>query len=134
MEPSIFLDFRLPNAATWFYFALFLTVALFFQFSRLLSIRNLDLLMLFLLVPGFLILQESAALFEAAAGASGEEHVALVKRAARERALGYGWLLAGSLFWFVRAVFDLALVRRPAMNANLNIQGLSCSASRCSSV
>ena len=65
MEPSIFLDFRLPNAATWFYFALFLTVALFFQFTRPLSLRNLDLLMLFLLVPGFLILQESAALAEA---------------------------------------------------------------------
>ena len=50
MEPSIFLEFQLPNAATWFYFALFLTVALFFQFARPLSIRNLDLLMLFLLV------------------------------------------------------------------------------------
>src|SRR6187402_2254376 len=59
VEPSIFLDFRLPNAATWFYFALFLTVALFFQFTRLVSIRNLDLLMLFLLVPGFLLIQEA---------------------------------------------------------------------------
>lgn len=125
MEPSIFLEFRLPNAATWFYFALFLTVALFFQFTRLLSIRNLDLLMLFLLVPGFLILHEAAALADAADRASGEEYFALAGRAARERALGYGWLLIGSLFWFVRAVFDLALVRRPAVNANLNIQGLS---------
>ena len=52
VEPSIFLDFHLPNAATWFYFSLFLTVALFFQFTRLLSIRNLDLLMLFLLRAG----------------------------------------------------------------------------------
>jgi hypothetical protein len=114
VEPSIFLDFRLPNAATWFYFSLFLSVALFFQFRRLLSIRNLDLLMLFLLVPGFLLLQESAALD--AAGDGG--------RAARERALGYGWLLVGSLYWFVRAIIDLALVRRPAFSANLNIQGL----------
>ena len=45
-------------------------------------------------------------------------------RAYRERALGYGWLLTGSLFWFVRTIFDLTLVRRPAMSANLNIQGL----------
>src|SRR3569623_540015 len=43
VEPSIFLDFNLPNAATWFYFSLLLTIALFFQFTRLLSIRNLDL-------------------------------------------------------------------------------------------
>ncbi len=48
MDSSIFLEFRLPNAATWFYFSLFLTLALFFQFTRLFSIRNLDLLMLFL--------------------------------------------------------------------------------------
>jgi hypothetical protein len=125
VEPSIFLDFRLPNAATWFYFALFLTVALFFQFTRLLSIRNLDLLMLFLLVPGFLILQESAALAEAAGQTTGDERAALARRAARERALGYGWLLLGSLFWFVRALVDLVLVRRPAVSANLNLQGLS---------
>ena len=114
MEPSVFLDFRLPNAATWFYFSLFLTVSLFFHFTRLLSIRNLDLLMLFLLVPGFLLLQEAAELKDAGQ----------LDRAARERGLGYGWLIAGSLYWFVRAVVDLALVRRPPMSANLNIQGL----------
>lgn len=115
MEPSVFLDFRLPNAATWFYFSLFLTVALFFQFTRLLSIRNLDLVMLFLLVPGFLLIQEATELDRAGQGA----------RAARERALGYGWLLTGSAYWFARAVFDLALVKRPAVSANVNIHGLS---------
>jgi hypothetical protein len=111
VEPSIFLEFRLPNAATWFYFSLFLTIALFFQFTRLFSIRNLDLVMLFLLVPGFLLLQEAASLPEEAAR--------------RERMVGYGWLLIGSLYWFVRAIIDLALVRRPPMTANLNLQGLS---------
>src|SRR5262245_43645973 len=55
---SIFYEFNLPNAATWFYFALLLGVALFFKFSRLLSVRNLDVLTLFLLVPGLLLLQE----------------------------------------------------------------------------
>lgn len=112
MEPSIFLDFHLPNAATWFYFSLFLTVAVFFQFARLLSIRNLDLLMLFLLVPGFLLLQEA-------------EGVADAARARRERTLGYVWLLAGSLYWFVRAVIDVGLVRRPPVSANLNTAGLA---------
>jgi hypothetical protein len=115
VEPSIFLEFRLPNAATWFYFSLFLTVALFFQFTRLLSIRNLDLLMLFLLVPGFLLIQEAAALEQAGQGT----------RAARGRALGYGWLLAGSAYWFARAVFDLALTKRPPVSPNVNIHGLS---------
>ncbi len=121
MEPYIFLDFQLPNATTWFYFSLILTVALFFQFTRWLSIRNLDLLMLFLLVPGFLLLQDSAAI-DPGTGAPGDPRSL---RAARERAIGYGWLLTGSLYWFVRALIDLALVRRPAMTANLNIQGLA---------
>ena len=124
MEPSIFLDFRLPNAATWFYFSLFLTVAVFFQFNRLLSIRNLDLLMLFLLVPGFLILQEANTL-RAAAELLGDAGADLARRAARERMLGYVWVLAGSLFWFVRAILDTALVRRPPLTTNLNTPGLA---------
>lgn len=125
MEPSIFLDFHLPNAATWFYFSLFLTVALFFQFARLHSIRNLDLLMLFLLVPGFLILQEAAALFDAASQLGKDAGAELAARGRRERALGYVWLLVGSLYWFVRAILDMALVRRPPMTANLNTAGLA---------
>ncbi len=56
---SIFLDFALPNATTWFYFSLVLAVALFFKFSRFLSLRNWDLLTLFLLVPGLLYLRQA---------------------------------------------------------------------------
>src|SRR5262245_15755615 len=54
----IFLDFNLPNATTWFYFAFLLAMALFFKFSRMLSIRNWDVVTLFLLVPGLLMLQQ----------------------------------------------------------------------------
>src|SRR5215472_14246028 len=52
-------DFDPPSAATWFYFSLLLAIALFFKFSRLLSMRNWDVLTIFLLVPGLLLLQES---------------------------------------------------------------------------
>ena len=48
---SIFLDFNLPNATTWFYFSFLLAIALFFKFSRLLSVRNLDVVMMVTLVP-----------------------------------------------------------------------------------
>ena len=51
---SIFLDFQLPTAATWFYFSGLLAAALFVRFSRLLSVRNWDVLTLFLFAPGFL--------------------------------------------------------------------------------
>jgi hypothetical protein len=117
VESSVFLDFHLPNAATWFYFSLILAVALFFQFARVFCLRNLDLLALFLLAPGFLILQEAHDLL-AIDPKDG--------RGRRELLLGYGWLLAASAYWFGRAIFDLALVRRPALGANLATPGLAC--------
>lgn len=116
MEPSIFLDFHLPNATTWFYFSLILSVAIFFQFVRPLCLRNLDLLMLFLLVPGFLLIQEAHALV--AAGNPG--------RGQAELTLGYGWLLAGCAYWLARAIVDLTLIRRPIASPNLTTPGLAC--------
>src|ERR1043165_7303002 len=56
---SIFLDFNLPNSTTWFYFSFLLAIALFFKFSRLLSVRNLDIALIFLVTPGLLIVQAS---------------------------------------------------------------------------
>ena len=40
--------------ATWFYLSSLLTIGLYFKFSRLWSIRNLDLVLLILLAPGLL--------------------------------------------------------------------------------
>lgn len=122
MGPSIFLDFNLPNSATWFYFSLILAVSLFFQFGRLLSVRNLDLLTLFLLVPGLLVLQEAHALLSVPAG--DPDHARFQERGQRERVVAYAWLIAGSAYWFGRALVDLALVRRPPMSPNLNSAGL----------
>ena len=116
LQPTIFLDFHLPNAATWFYFSLFLTVALFFEFARPYSLRCIDLLTLFLLVPGFLLIQEARALRSAGEGGRGEQ----------ELLVGYAWLLAGSGYWFARALFDLTLIRRPTVSPNLTIAGLWC--------
>jgi hypothetical protein len=126
VEQSIFLDFNLPNAATWFYFSLLLTVALFFQFSRLLSLRNLDLLTLYLLVPGFLLLQEGH-VWQAQGNPEAPAESVLKQnadRGHRELILAYSWLLAGSCYWLVRTIIDLALVRRPAASPNLNTSGL----------
>ena len=56
---SIFWEFNLPNSTTWFYFSLLLAIALFFRFTRLLSVRNVDVVALFILVPGLLLLLEA---------------------------------------------------------------------------
>jgi hypothetical protein len=142
---SIFYDFNLPNATTWFYFSLLLAVALFFKFTRLLSVRNWDVLTLFLLVPGLLLIQEAhslqamrmvrtvAAVGEMSVpGASGLAGVGplltglALPHVSPERLLWFGflWLLCGSAYLLIRCLIDLTLVRRPALTPNLNPSGL----------
>jgi hypothetical protein len=126
-------------------------VALFFKFSRLLSVRNLDIVTVFLLVPGLLLLQDArpspaapekgpavaaASVIAAAAanaqslpvtGLSGVGALARTPELAPANTLwfGYLWLLCGSAYFLVRCLLDLALVRRPALSPNLSFGGLA---------
>ncbi len=151
MASAIFFDFNLPNATTWFYFSFLLAVALFFKFSRPLSVRNWDIVTVFLLVPGLLLLQEArpntsvpekhpAVAVASLVGAVGGQALslpagkldmaaALARTAefapARLLWLGYLWLLGGSAYLVVRCLLDLALVRRPALAPNLTYGGLA---------
>lgn len=102
-DQSIFLDFNLPTAATWFYFSLLLAIALFFKFSRLLSMRNLDVGLLFLPAPGLLLLVES--------NGTGQP--------------GYVALLIATIVLLLRCLYDLVLTRRPALSPNLSPGGLA---------
>lgn len=147
---SLFLDFNLPNATTWLYFSFLLAIALYFKFSRLFSIRNLDVVMLFLLAPGLLYVQaprpqrasleQLPALHVAALIGEGalEDTPGLATRInAFARQCGpqlenqywlwyaYLWLLVGSGFFFCRCLIDLTLVQRPALGPNLQIGGLA---------
>jgi hypothetical protein len=127
----IFLDFRLPNATTWFYLSFLLAIGLFFKFTRLLSVRNWDVISLFLLVPGLIVLQdaqtkekEEAVEHHDASKAAGTK-AAAVSPVAKARGYAYLWLLCGSAYFLIRCFLDLALVRRPALSANLNFGGLA---------
>jgi hypothetical protein len=150
---SVFLDFNLPNSTTWFYFSALLAVALFFKFSRLLSVRNWDVVTLFLLVPGLLFLQEArpnlgtaennpavaAAALVADTGCGNLAGPAMLPpgvsglaRAADPAlaptpwlGLGYLWLLCGSGYILLRCLLDLILVQRPALSPNLSFGGLA---------
>lgn len=147
----LFLDFNLPNAATWFYFSMLLAVALFFKFARLLSFRNWDILTIFLLVPGLLLLQGSrpntsapdkhpATAVASTVGGFGGQSLTLpatgltgVASLARSsevvppaaRWFGYLWLLCGSAYLLVRCLIDLTLTRRPALAPNLSFGGMA---------
>jgi hypothetical protein len=127
MATSIFFDFNLPNSTTWFYFSLMLVVAIFLRFDRLLTLRNWDLLTLFLLVPGFLLLQEGHILQSHAfpKDPKGETQNFFQVRGDQLVTYGYVWLIVGSGYLFVRCLFDLGLVRRPLLAPNLNLGGLS---------
>jgi hypothetical protein len=107
---SIFFDIELPNPTTWFYFSGLLAVALFFKFSRVFSIRNFDVLTLYLFTPGLLLLME--------APRKGPDQAGLWAY------WGYLWLMVVCLWFLIRCLADLALVRRPALAANLNLSGL----------
>jgi hypothetical protein len=150
---SIFLDFNLPNSTTWLYFSFLLAMALFYKFSRVFSMRSWDVLTLFLLVPGFLLIQEAqpgsrpldknpavryAALVAAGGGdfglggSAGPNALGALAQATQPISssprllwLGYLWLLCGSAYFFLRCLIDLVLVQRPALGPNLNFAGLA---------
>ncbi|MBX9679271.1 MAG: hypothetical protein K2X38_10960 [Gemmataceae bacterium] len=143
----VFLDFNLPNATTWFYFSLLLTIAMFFKFGRLFSIRNWDLVMLFLLAPGLLLVNSAREMPETPAQVPPQQAASLIANIAtpgfpiavgdfatnvrfgtdplRWRWIGYLWLLCGSVYFFLRCLLDLAIVQRPALGPNLDFGGLA---------
>ena len=104
---SVFLQFDPPASGVWLYAALALAVALFFQFTRPLALRNWDLLGLFLFAPGFLLVEDATRNGNAA-----------------EKIVGYSWLLFASAVWLVRCLLDGWIVRRPRVAPNLTPPGL----------
>src|SRR5438874_2512919 len=146
-QSPVFQNFWLPNATTWFYFSLLLAVALFFKFSRLFSVRNWDVITIFLLVPGILLIEDAqpspqqkrqaaAGLFADVStgvlatpvtGMTGVGALAHASELVPKPSLkwGYVWLLVGSGYFLLRCLFDLALVQRPALQPNLNFGGLA---------
>jgi hypothetical protein len=122
---SVFFDVPSPTPATLFFVSAPLAVALFFQFSRVFSIRNLDVLTLSLFAPGLLLLVQASRLLESAKGSHDPDAVyAVLELASRYRFWGYLWLIGTALYFLARSIADLVFVRRPALSANLNLAGL----------
>jgi hypothetical protein len=89
----------------WIFLTLLGCVTLFFKFSRIWSVRNLDLLLLFVLAPGMML---------------------LVGKSEQNSWVAYLLLFIGSGLWLVRCGADLGLARRPLLEPNLNASGLLC--------
>ncbi|QEH33017.1 hypothetical protein OJF2_15120 [Aquisphaera giovannonii] len=89
----------------WLFLSLLGCVTIFFKFSRVWSVRNLDLLLLFALVPGMML---------------------IVGDQVHPPWFAFLWLFAGSAACLTRCLLDLGLVRRPLLEPNLNASGLLC--------
>jgi hypothetical protein len=89
----------------WLFLSVLACLTLFFKFSRFWSVRNLDLLLLFVLVPGMLL---------------------ILGRPGNVPWSAYIWLFVGSGLWLLRCMLDLGLTRRPLLEPNLNASGLLC--------
>jgi hypothetical protein len=89
----------------WLFLSFLGLITLFFKFTRFWSIRNLDLLLLFVLVPGMLL---------------------IVGEQSRPPWSAFLWLFLGSGLWLARCLLDLGLTRRPLLEPNLNAPGLLC--------
>ena len=144
---SIFLDFTLPNAATWFYFSFLLA------HRRLLQVRPTSLAPQ--LGPVHAVpagaraccsLQEAHALPGARPGGPSRSPAAVgtrdgapadrrvrglpATRAGTLLKIGYIWLVVGSAYFFARCIFDLGLEKRPSPDSQYEPAGAGLAGGR----
>ncbi|MEX0676170.1 MAG: hypothetical protein WD063_03800 [Pirellulales bacterium] len=102
------LFYQKVNPTTWVYLSSLLTIALYFKFSRVFSVRNLDLLGLVMLAPGLLMVE-----FGLSNQDRGIEQI------------GYVWLFATGGLFMIRLFLDPIMVRRPLLEPNLSAGGMT---------
>ncbi|OHB75643.1 MAG: hypothetical protein A2W31_17135 [Planctomycetes bacterium RBG_16_64_10] len=98
---------RVPPT-TWVYLSSLFTIAVYFKFSRLWSVRNLDLIGLILLAPGLLMVEYGRSM-----AVAGIEQ------------LGFVWLFATAALFLIRLLLDPMMVRRPLLEPNMSVGGLT---------
>ncbi len=110
--PDILLHYERVNPTSWAYLSSLLTLALYFKFNRVWSVRNFDLILLISLSPALLLVQWAW------------ENEGLKDNVGAIEYLGFLWLFAVGGALLVRLLIDSAMVRRPLLEPNLNAAGL----------
>ena len=105
---EVLVQYDPVNPTTWAYLSSLLMIAVYFKFNRVLSVRNLDLLGLIALAPALLMVQ-----YGRVHAGTNIEHA------------GYIWLFAVSGLFLLRLLLDTAMVRRPLLEPNLSVGGLT---------
>lgn len=91
------------NRPTWFYLSTLLLIAVYFRFSRVFSLRNVDLMLLLSASPGLILV------------GSGQPVT---------QSVGHAWLFVIACLFLGRLFADPFLTRRPYLGQNLNQQGM----------
>ena len=123
--------FAKVESATWLLYSALLLLAIFFRFSRLVSVRNLDLTLLLCLSTSLVTwsattdtLEDDGAaatqIVESSATAADDSETATSPLAWWSSIL----VIAFSILFILRLTFDEALTRRPRLEQNLNQAGL----------
>jgi hypothetical protein len=106
---QILFDYRI-NPTTWAYLSSLLIIGIYFKFHRFWSVRNLDLVALIAFAPGLLMI-----------------YYGQLKDNADLVAGGYVWMFAVNGFFLIRTLLDPVMVRRPLLEPNLSVSGLTFS-------
>jgi hypothetical protein len=112
--PELLLEYHPIYPATWAYVSSLLMIGLFFKFSRLWSLRNLDLLLLIAFAPGLLMSQY----------VSGPNGTPTIDDLYVQH-MGYLWLFAVGGLLLLRMLWDPTMVRRPLLEPNLSVGGMT---------
>ena len=110
--PDILFHYERVNPTSWAYLSSLLTLALYFKFNRIWSVRNFDLFLLIMLSPGLLLVQWAW------------ENAGTQPNATEIEHYGFLWLFATGSIILLRLLMDPAMVRRPLLDPNLNPAGL----------
>ncbi len=110
---EILFQYVQVDPTSWAYLASLLMIALYFKFSRMWSVRNLDLMGLITLAPALLLVK------------CGCDHAAGDPAARLLEHAGYIWLFVVSGLFMVRLLLDAVMVRRPLLEPNLTVGGLT---------
>lgn len=105
---DILFQYYKVHPTTWVYLSSLLTIGLFFKFSRVFSVRNLDLIGLIMLAPGLLLV---------------EYGLANANRGIEQ--IGYVWLFVTNALFMIRLLLDPIMVRRPLLEPNLSAGGMT---------
>jgi hypothetical protein len=151
---EILLQYNRVDPTTWVYLSSLLMIGMYFKFSRVWSVRNLDLILLILLSPGPLLVLRGRSLPPVADAqlsqplqapdanvaevppqvpANGTDSQESVSQESAEPSphasnlerMGYVWLFAVGFVLLLRLLCDPLMMRRPLLEPNMTVGGLA---------